>query len=129
MAKKGFRIEVFWEETGTVNEGGMEDGRQIVIERRPTKQEMTRIEAALEDLLDKMGLRTKKRISKLKSLPIWSLEVGDRVRLKMNVRPNPGELGEVVELQPGKYVVRLDIYRHARIFGHYLRNELVKVKG
>lgn len=54
---KGFRIEVFWEETGTVNEGGMEDGRQIQIKRKPTKREMTKIEKQLGELLVKMGLK------------------------------------------------------------------------
>lgn len=46
---------------------------------------------------------------KLKPLPIWSLEVGHRVRVKGSVRPHGGKLGTVVDLVPSGYMVRLDL--------------------
>ena len=126
--RTGFRVEIFWEEFGTTAEGSMEDCRHHEIHREPTDAEMTEIENGLRELLLRIGLLADKKGSKLKPLPIWSLEVGDRVRVKIGVKHFSGEFGEVVELHPGKYVVRLDIHRHSRIFGHYTRNELMKVK-
>lgn len=126
--KAGYRVSIYWEEFRTTAEGTMEDERTIEVDRQPSKWEMTEIGKGLESLLWRMGLLVGKKGSKLKPLPIWSLEVGDRVRLKMTTRPYPGELGKVVELRPGKYVVRLDIHRHSNIFGHYTRDELKWVK-
>ncbi len=54
--RHGWRVEVFWEEFGTVNEGGMEDGRYHEVIRKPTAADMNWIEASLKKILVSMGL-------------------------------------------------------------------------
>jgi len=54
--RKGYRIEVYWEEFGTVKEGGMEDCRYHEVTRKPTKRDMTRLEKVLARELEIMGL-------------------------------------------------------------------------
>lgn len=55
--RTGFRVEVYWEEFGTVNEGSMEDPRFHEVKRKPTKRDMAKIEKGLEKLLVEIGLR------------------------------------------------------------------------
>ena len=54
---KTYRVEVFWEERGTVKEGGMEDSRYHKVKRQPTKTDMTAIKGALKRELKRLGLR------------------------------------------------------------------------
>lgn len=62
MAKKqGFRIGIYWEEFGTVEEGGMNDDRSIVVAEKPTKRTMDRIEKALTEILTTPKPRRKRR--------------------------------------------------------------------
>lgn len=59
MAKRkepGFRISLFWEQTGGLEEGGMEDVRDIRIARKPTVHEMNLIELGVTILAAKLGL-------------------------------------------------------------------------
>lgn len=58
MARSGFRVEVFWEEFGTLKEGSMEDCRQLEVNRKPTKYDMAKIEAGLRKVLVDVGLIT-----------------------------------------------------------------------
>lgn len=53
---KGFRVSVYWEEVGTIQEGGMNDERQLTVTRKPTGPEMTKIENAVEQKLKELGL-------------------------------------------------------------------------
>lgn len=68
--------------------------------------------------------------AKLKPLPIWSLEVGQRVRVKPRVRPYGGRAGLVSQLEPGGYWVHLDLMGNSRN-PHpkfYKRDELVSIE-
>lgn len=58
MAKKvrtGYRLSVFWEEFGTLNEGGMEDVRDIELASKPDKKEMDLIVRLLTEALRAKG--------------------------------------------------------------------------
>lgn len=58
MAKKektGYRLSLFWEEFGTLNEGGMEDVRDIQLATKPTKEQMDLIERLLIEALRAKG--------------------------------------------------------------------------
>lgn len=54
--RQGFRIEIYWEEFGTMAEGGMEDRRHHEILRPPTEGEMLWIERRLRKTLVDIGL-------------------------------------------------------------------------
>ena len=54
--RTGYRVEVYWEEFGTLNEGGMMDCRNTELTRKPTKREMTKIKAALSVVLKRLKL-------------------------------------------------------------------------
>lgn len=54
--RSGHRLEVYWEEFGTMDEGSMKDRRYHEIARAPTRREMTRVEKGLAELLSKLGL-------------------------------------------------------------------------
>ncbi len=58
--RQGFRVSVYWEEFGTVNEGGIEDERYREVVRKPTAADMTWIERSLEKTLVGMGLIKRK---------------------------------------------------------------------
>lgn len=53
---KGYRIGVYWEETGTTAEGSMEDEQAIVLRRKPTKKDMESLKHWMEKLLLELGL-------------------------------------------------------------------------
>jgi hypothetical protein len=53
--RKGYRISIFWEEFGTLNEGGIEDIRNIEIASKPSKKEMDLIERLLTEALRAKG--------------------------------------------------------------------------
>lgn len=61
--KASYRISIFWEEIGTVNEGGMEGERDIDITRKPTKVDMVKIEIAMRKVLVDVGLITPEKKS------------------------------------------------------------------
>jgi hypothetical protein len=67
---------------------------------------------------------------KLKPLPIWSLKIGQRVRIRKGVKPHGGKLGTITDLEPGGYWVQLDLMGmsrnpHPKL---YRRDELNKTK-
>jgi len=53
----GYRIAVYWEKFGGTEEGSMNDERQIVVDRKPSGQEMRDVEDALHLKLMEMGLK------------------------------------------------------------------------
>jgi hypothetical protein len=53
--RTGYRLSIFWEEFGTLNEGGMEDTRDIELISKPTKKEMDLIERLLTEALRAKG--------------------------------------------------------------------------
>lgn len=54
-ARTGYRLSLFWEEFGTLNEGGMEDVRDIELVQKPTKKEMDLIEKFVTEFLRAKG--------------------------------------------------------------------------
>lgn len=60
-SRKGYRIEIFWEEFGTTAEGTMNDCRYHEVLRKPTKRDMTKIEKELERILASFGILAKGR--------------------------------------------------------------------
>lgn len=54
-AKTGYRLSIFWEEFGTLEEGGMEDGRDIELSIRPTEKQMDLIENLVTEALRAKG--------------------------------------------------------------------------
>jgi hypothetical protein len=52
----GFRVSVYWEEFGTVEEGGMNDEQTTTVKRKPTSQEMREIKRAIQKKLKELGL-------------------------------------------------------------------------
>ena len=59
---RSYRIEFYWEERGTVEQGGMNDCRYHSIKRKPTKREMTKIERGLRAILGIMDLLPKAKV-------------------------------------------------------------------
>ena len=54
--RTGFKIEVYWGQFGTIDEGSMYDPRYHEVKRKPTAREMNRIEKWLGKELEAMGL-------------------------------------------------------------------------
>ena len=83
------------------------------------------IEAPESQSIEKEG----SGVDKLKPLPIWSLEIGERVRVKKTIRPYGGKPGKVVDRTPGVYWVLLDLMKNINVPHErgYRRDELVKV--
>jgi hypothetical protein len=54
--KQSFRISLYWEETGGLKEGAMEDCRDVVIARKPSEEEMDLMEIASTISAAKLGL-------------------------------------------------------------------------
>lgn len=63
-ARSGYRLSIFWEEFGTLNEGGIEDLRDIQLASKPTKKEMDLIERLLTEALRAKGrLRNSRKLA------------------------------------------------------------------
>lgn len=67
-SRTGYRIEMFWEEFGTINEGGMEDGRTVEVTRKPSQAEMNNLERWLHKALENVGLRAVSGTSYIKEV-------------------------------------------------------------